>query len=389
MKLRLPFIFLILGCCLCSCEYNFYPEGLDKGSKLYVQCIAGNSDTTYINIQKAMGINSGGEIMPDVESISLKINGKESSIKKYVLPDPPEYTYPDYPYFETKDSPVEPIYIDDLPYYILKRYNMWYTDAPIKEGDNVSLEVRAKGMEEVSASAKVPQEVVVKEIKASPRCTTITDFDFTYRETYMSFDISLEGASPDDYYGITVMQEQDNILSYDDGRVETYNNKGYGRIINWSESDSEIMSELQATGGAWIDSYYNGYFIDSYGANSMKLVSGNILKDGHLQFDCSIFWSEDHESTYAIFDEVTNMWVDGGSLTVTRDARYKLLIYKVSPEFFRFNKAQYLLETNYLAELGLSPSTYSYTNIKGGFGVLGTLTCTATPWYPAPAEPEQ
>ena len=42
---------LILGCCLSSCDYYFDLEGLDRDSKLYVQCIAGNSDRTYINIQ--------------------------------------------------------------------------------------------------------------------------------------------------------------------------------------------------------------------------------------------------------------------------------------------------------------------------------------------------
>lgn len=364
MKLRQLFIFLILGCSLCSCDYYFYPEGLDDGSKLYVQCIAGNSDTTFINIQKAMGINTVGDIMPDVESVSLKVNGREATIRKYVLPEPPEDIL-----YGTKDYE-EPYFYPDsyYPYYILKNYNIWYTDSPVREGDDLSLVVKAKGMEEVSAKATVPRKVVIQGINAAPRCSTVTDFDYNYTEKFLHFDIHIADASPDDYFGITVKQEYETTVSYDDGRTESYTSAGYGRIIDWSGSDSNIMAELQVNGSAWTDAYYNGYFIDSFGAMNMKLVSGSILKDGHLQFDCSILWSEDTD-------------------TMKRNSRYKLLIYRVSPEFFRFNKAQYLLRNNYLAEYGLSPSTFSYSNVNGGFGLLGGISCTSTPWYPSPFEP--
>lgn len=381
MKLRQLFILLVMGCCLGSCEYYFYPEGLDNGSKLYVQCIAGNSDTTFINIQKAMGINSVGDIMPDVEYVSLKVNGQESTIKKYVLPEPPEV------YYGTKDSADPYFYQEsDNPYYILKRYNLWYTDAPVREGDDLSLTVKAKGMEEVSAKATVPRKAVIQGIDAAPRCSTVTDFDYTYTEKYLHFDINITDASPDDYYGITVKQEQETTVTYDDGKTESYSHTGYGSIIDWSGSDSDIMAELQATGSAWTDAYYNGYFIDSFGAMNMKLVSGSNLKDGHLQFDCNILWSEDSDNIYSSFD--------GNSLVeervhIKRKAQYKLLIYRVSPEFFRFSKAQYLQRNNSLAEYGLSPSTFSFSNVNGGFGLLGGISCTSTPWYPSPFEPVQ
>ncbi|MBP5795509.1 MAG: DUF4249 family protein [Bacteroidales bacterium] len=383
MKLRQLFIFLVLGCCLSGCDYYFYPEGLDNDSKLYVQCIAGNGDRTYINIQKAMGINSVGDIMPEIESVSLKVNGKESHIEKYV-PTPPDNMV-----IGTKDSPPEPFYPgENSDYYILRRYNIWYTDAAVKEGDDISLEVKAKGMQEVSATSKVPERVVIKEIKAAPRCSTVTDIDYSYKESFMSFDISLEDYSPDDYYGVTVEQEQETVLYYDDGRTESYSSKGYGRIINWNSSQSDIMAEIQASDGPWTDAQYNGYFIDSYGSGSMKLLPGSYIKDGHLQFDCDILFSEDSENTYSLLDEDTNSLILR-KMTIKRDSKYKVLVYRVSPEFYRFNKAQSLQSANYLAEYGLSPATFSYTNVKGGFGVLAAVSFTSTPWYPAPFEPEQ
>ena len=383
MKLRHLSIFLLLGC-LGSCDYYFYPEGLDKDSKLYVQCIAGNSDTTFINIQKAMGINSVGDIMPDVESVSLRINGKESPIEKYV-PTPPE----DIP-FGTKDTPPEPFYPEEyVSYYTLRLYNLWCTDAPVREGDQISLEVKAKGMQEVSATSVVPDKVVIKEINVAPRCTTVTSFDNTYTEDYVSLDISLENASADDYYGITIEQEQETVLSYDDGRSESYTSKGYGRVIDWNADQGDVMSEIQGNGETWTEAYYNGWFIDSYGRGLMKLFPGSLIKDGHLKIDCSILLSEELESSYSEFDQQTGTWIPGGKMTSRRTGKFRLLFYKVSPEFYRFNRAQYLLENNALAELGLSPSTFSYTNVRGGFGVLAALTCNTTQWYPAPYAPER
>ena len=385
MKLRDYIIFALLGICLCGCEYEFPLEGLDNGSKLYVQCIAGNSERTLINVQKAVGVNStGGNYLPDVESITLKVNGREYPVEKYILPEPPQ----DDSYLETKTSPPELILDEDAyEYSILKQYNLWYTDAPIKEGDDVSLQVKAKGMEEVAATVEVPQKVVIQEIKAAPRCTTVTSFDNTYTDTYMSFDISLANVSPDGYYGLVIAYDVNSTYEYSNGHTESHSYKSYSRPIVW-EGGTGMIDDIQESQGDWIDSYYNKYFIDSYSREGMKLITGNCLENGHLTFDCYIpFSSETYSDTYDYDDEIGQL-VISGQVHVINEARYQLNIYRVSPEFFRFNKAQYLMRSNYIAELGLSPTTFSYTNLKGGFGVLGALTCSSTPWILSPAGPE-
>ncbi|MBQ4169701.1 MAG: DUF4249 family protein [Bacteroidales bacterium] len=382
MKLRIPFILLILGCCLSSCDYYFDLEGLDRDSKLYVQCIAGNSDRTFINIQKAMGVNSSGDIMPDVESISLKVNGRECAIEKFVLPDPPENPY----YGVTKTSVAPPLPWELEEYYTLKRYNIWYTDAPIKDSDELSLEVKAKGMESVSASARVPQKVVIQDVKVTPKVTTVTDFDVSYKESYLSFDVSIADVSPEEYYGVRIPIEVNNTYTYDDGRVESYNYSAHAGIIN--RTGSGVLDEVQNATGDWSPSLYNNYFIDSFGRRNLYIIPGSRIKDGHLQFDCNGYFSSQGISETRDIDPETGEWIIG-HVSISTIGRYKVEVFRVSPEFYRFNKAQSMIEDNYLATVGLSPSTFSYTNIKGGFGVLGTLTGTSTPWYQAPAEPEQ
>ena len=384
MKLRDFILTAILAGCLCGCEYYFPLEGLDDGAKLYVQCIAGNSDRTYINVQKAMGVNStGSDILPDVESIVLKVNGRECSVERVVLPDPPTPGYydPELGYVSNtgQDYPSE--------YYTLRRYNLWSTDAPIKEGDDLSLEVSARGMETVSANVSVPDKIVIQDVKAAARCSTITEVDYTYTEKFMSFDVSLANVSPDGFYGLGIECEETGTNTYSDGREETYSYSHYAQIITWS-SATGMVDDLQESQGEWIDAYYNNYFIDSYGNGMMHLIKGDCLKDGHMKFDCSIPFSLEGDSDiYDYNDEIGDLELSG-QVHFSLVSKYRLCIYRVSPEFYRYNKAQYLLRTNYLAEVGLSPSTFSYTNVRGGFGLLGALSVTTTPWYISPAEPE-
>ena len=384
MKLLRYILLSVLAASLCGCEYYFPLEGLDDGSKLYVQCIAGNSDRTYINVQKAMGVNTtGGDILPDVESISLKVNGRECSIERLILPDLPDNGYYDpefgHIYEESEDY--------DPDYYTLRRYNLWYTDTPINAGDDLSLEVKARGLEDVSAHTTVPQKVIIQNVTAAPRCTTITGFDVSYTRTFMSFDVTLANTSPDDYYGVKVMLHSDVLYSFDNGSSESYTFDGNGSILNWSD-DSGLMGDIQEYQGLWTPAYYNNYFIDSYRGSGIQLISGSNINNGHLQFDCTVEFSSEETSETYDYDEETGEWGPSGHVDIIKDSQYKIVVYRVSPEFFRFNKAQYLLDSNYLAELGLSPSTFSYTNVNGGFGVFGALTGTSTPWYPAPAEPE-
>lgn len=49
---------------------------------------------------------------------------------------------------------------------------------------------------------------------------------------------------------------------------------------------------------------------------------------------------------------------------------YCIKASKVSASYYRYSKSLYMQDNNVLADLGFSASNYSYSNIKGGFGVL-------------------
>lgn len=64
--------------------------------------------------------------------------------------------------------------------------------------------------------------------------------------------------------------------------------------------------------------------------------------------------------------------------------RYKVLMLKISEDFYRYFNGQWDRENNILASMGLASPTFTYTNITGGLGVLGTLSHTESEWFDNP-----
>ncbi len=54
-----------------------------------------------------------------------------------------------------------------------------------------------------------------------------------------------------------------------------------------------------------------------------------------------------------------------------------MLLYRISPEFYRFVKSYNDMANNELAQGGFAPVSPTLSNVSGGFGLLGTY---ATGW---------
>lgn len=65
---------------------------------------------------------------------------------------------------------------------------------------------------------------------------------------------------------------------------------------------------------------------------------------------------------------------------------YSVMAYKLSPEMYRYAVAQFDSSpwNNTLGFMGLSPVTFTYTNIQGGLGVLGCVNARTYGPYPVP-----
>ena len=63
---------------------------------------------------------------------------------------------------------------------------------------------------------------------------------------------------------------------------------------------------------------------------------------------------------------------------------YMFELFRLSPEFYNYAKAQYLCNFNMLSNFGVSPPNFTYSNISGGLGLVGGIAGVTTDWIPAP-----
>ena len=73
---------------------------------------------------------------------------------------------------------------------------------------------------------------------------------------------------------------------------------------------------------------------------------------------------------------------DGGINAEYLSIRYRLVLYNLSDELFRYYLSLDATNNGWGAEAGLLyRSMYAYSNIDGGFGILGGMTVARTDWF--------
>ncbi len=67
---------------------------------------------------------------------------------------------------------------------------------------------------------------------------------------------------------------------------------------------------------------------------------------------------------------------------------YKVCLYRLSPELYKFLKSLNDISNNELGQNGLAPIRSHYSNITDGFGFLGAASLYETPWLDNPDSDE-
>ena len=340
---RLP-IYILLAALFCSCEYNFELDESSLENKLYVNCVAGCGDTTFVTVQRCVPVNKAtlaDKKLPDLEYLHLTLDGKDLPLK----------------------------HMDDTI------YNRWYTLEKMNAGSVLSIRAKASDTEEVNASCSLPPTPSIKSIK--------TDFCKT-DESYLEFQIELEGTT-EGYYAVEgqFRTQESAVYDPDYNPYESSDFEGdyitsyYGLYSNILPESSEILSERteEYPGLSWDGRSLNGTIWSSE-IKHLSLVSERDLAEskGILRFYIYYNPDCDEDAEYDIYD--------GGKVKYhhKRVTTRQFRIYRISPEFYYYASAQIAQDENTLGEIGLAPSAFSYTNIDGGFGVLASCAWCETPW---------
>lgn len=59
---------------------------------------------------------------------------------------------------------------------------------------------------------------------------------------------------------------------------------------------------------------------------------------------------------------------------------YRVIVHKISPELYRHFRAEYMIDNDELGGIGLRPPILSYSNIRDGLGIFGSMSSFTTDW---------
>lgn len=146
----------------------------------------------------------------------------------------------------------------------------------------------------------------------------------------------------------------------------------YGALVVCETVDTHTGTRFSETGDIYP-------IYDDFGETECRTASFN-------NFDIA-YWNDSKETSggrQKMEFEFTGTVYDAGSHTV--EIKYQVLLLKVSPEFYRYYNGQWDADNNALSFIGLSAPTFTYTNIMGGIGVLGSISYAESGWIADPQD---
>ena len=316
---------------LASCNSYFDPEGLYPEEKLVLYCMPNpNQDSIVIQLSKSVPVTATGTPPLGIPkaNIDFMVNGEKQHV-----------------YWNENRT-------ENLPpqcYYVLNN---------LKEGDKIEIFAGSRDLTPVTSSTVIPTSFPLEDIELAikPEDTPKLQFRVTFRDN----------ASTDDYYGIRIVEKVITEHKYDDENgVPCDTTVEITSVLNFDVTDEPLLNDrvgLDATFELDYDYYQNLYIWTD------EKIPG---KEYTLRLTSSYTpdYESDEASEYGYYKAIH---------------LYKVYLYHLSPEFYRYLKSVNAISNNELGQNGLAPIRSHYSNILNGFGILGGCQFTESSWLPQP-----
>ena len=308
------FSFMFLCLALVSCKDDFDIQKLQDHPRLVVYCFPTEGDTTLVSVAMSLPVAS---VKGNVDTLSrekidahiiYKVNGVEQTVKRIANEEEAQL------FTRSTKSDV-----------LSQLVGQYYVVGKQKAGDKISIQVSAPDFSSVSASTYIPEKVEVE-----------------------LGDVKLEMKSSDGYNPITI--DRVEAVFHDNPSSEDYYsvklrllNREMDRDLGLLTDNEPLLNKKSKLDDDFgMDDYE--YFGNAYIFND-RTING---KTYTLHLDT---YSYSYHQSFYIFSYVVDL-------------------YKVTPEYYRFLKSINDAQSNSWADVGLMQVTPTYSNVKGGFGVV-------------------
>lgn len=216
-------------------------------------------------------------------------------------------------------------------------------EGAVEPGQKIRIDVAADGYASAYAETEVPYPLEDFDVR-------LEDMGEEYYRLVLEYP---DDPKTTDMYGAFFMTRK--IRESADGTVSEYETGHYDSFVH--ESDDFDVSTMRFM-------YHDG--IEMAVWNDSRAVSG-----GRQSVEFQIKRSKDYEHS------ITDYF---GEDRAMMRPQYRLVLLKLSPEYYRYVNGQWDSNNNVLSWVGLSAATFTYTNVIGGLGVLGSFSATPSEW---------
>ena len=334
------FAITLASLAICACEERFELKGSAGEPRMFVECYAGLSDTTFLSIYKAVSVNAPVSDASDytVRSMSLTVDGV-------------------------------PVALDTIGHYMRT-----YTTAPIAPGSRLEFSLETEETAPVSASTTVPDKPA---FTVEQRVIDTPGSFIRFRQFNLTFE---GGLKKGEYYGISIVHH--DVYNHPDSldAWDTYFNEAPITLGATPDASAQTGRTVQFRLSAADEPVSMAIFSADdfpYGTVSASIIDDFFIPD----FDPGAFegyedpGEEDDSDGDEPSDEIPS---DDDETVVTH--HYQILVFKLSEETYGYFGALNNQQSNFLAMLGLSAPNYAYTNIAGGYGIFGGISRSESPW---------
>ena len=333
----LMFGFLVFS----SCKDDFDVEKLQDSSRLVVYCFPTEGDTTLIAVTRSFPVASfKGDMKVQSQQtvnarIVYKVNGVEFPVKRIE-------NLKEARLFSTNTAEV----------YLSQLVGQYYVVGRQKAGDNVNVQVSADGYSSISASTYIPNRVNVQmgEVRFDEKSS---DADSYSRVDKIAATFQ-DDASTQDYYSVMVKLRQ----------MEGTNRDS----LSWVTHEIELSTMGEPL------------------LNKKTKLNDDFGFDNYTFFGYSYIFDDRtiNGQSYTLHLEALSAYMhageydDRGTWDKVFGYDYIVELYKVTPEYYRFLKSINDAMSNEWADAGLMQVTPTYSNVKGGFGIVAGYNASAS-----------
>ena len=316
---------MLLCLTLISCKDDFDIQKLQDHPRLVVYCFPTDGDTTLVGVAKSLPVAS---VKGYIDALSrekvdahiiYKVNGVEQTVKRIANEEEAQL------FTRSTNSSV-----------LSQLVGQYYVVGKQKAGDKISLQVSAPDFSSVSASTYIPEKVRVE-----------------------LGDVKLEMKSSDGYNSITidrieaVFHDNPSSEDYYSVKLKLQTKEASKSQMLLTENEPLLNNRTKLDDDFGMDNYE--YFDNAYIFND-RTINGKTYTL-HLDVHSNSY----HYSSYGF--------------------SYVVDLYKVTPDYYRFLKSINDAQSNSWADVGLMQVTPTYSNVKGGFGVVAGYNISSVSKY--------